>query len=313
MAYDRLSQKAVEASILVWQVVPNGQRWAPYFAAQPTASEKHPLWFLGIMGKDAVSRVVEIVGPTGSGKTWFASRYSRNSSLSGGPAVYRDRWLLTSKDGHARNRRLESITSVVPHVFRRKVGKVLFPEANWRSQLKLVGSEFSDSFLNWCLNSGVNAFSTPAEHIEWAVAFWRVKEVRDYIEWKLQSERKRLCLIDESLAFRPGNGSIELLLDSGWYLQYLEGLPRPGGIILLQCARSDILRNLEERRRSGTLPFRLVSKNLDEIERDIVLQQELTEIIHQFFVTKKVPVLELEAGISLRGQSGSLEDFFNRL
>ena len=259
------------------------------------------------------SKVFEIIGPTGAGKTWLASRLSRSKQVAFQTNIVRDKWLLARRErSDPNNRRVETMLSIVPAQVRGELGKILFQEGNRLYNLSREESVFSNSFLNWCLETGSMAFASPAEQFEWNGLFWRAKEVRDFVEAVTNRRNSTYCVVDESLSFRPGNGSIEALLNSGWYLEYLAGLPYPRGIVALKNRTSNVLDNLERRRQMGTLPRRLIGKGMTEVRRDVEAQQNLVEAITGFYLSEGVPVLELETSPHLRNRLHELGNFLAR-
>jgi thymidylate kinase len=239
-----------------------------------------------------MAKIVELLGPSGVGKSSLYLELQNQWSEDDSWAVYHDLvYRRKGKDLVSLILKIKSLWSKV------SCSDYFWNDGNLKdSQRQFADShpEFMSVLMDLIQNHTKEGFN--GEDKRFLVTFFSLKSIGRLQEVLKREDDKRTCLIDEALLSRI------MHLNSPTFTQdhiedYMSAMPLPDGLIYLNAPADLVLERVHKRVKTSTIHEGLSDHAIREYTENT---QQLMESVIHFLNKKKIPVLRLDAKKSLK-------------
>jgi thymidylate kinase len=234
-----------------------------------------------------MAKIVELLGPSGVGKSSLYLELQNQWSEDDSWAVYHDLvYRRKGKDLVSLILKIKSLWSKV------SCSDYFWNDGNLKdSQRQFADShpEFMSVLMDLIQNHTKVGFN--CEDKRFLVTFFSLKSIGRLQEVLQREDDKRTCLIDEALLSRIMHLNSPSFTESDLET-YLAAMPLPDGLVYLNAPVEVVLERVQKRKKLST-----IHEGLSETEIQLYTEntQHLMEAVINFLNQKNIPVLQLDA------------------
>lgn len=255
-----------------------------------------------------MARIVEIVGPSGIGKSYLYNQLRDEWNEKDKWAVYHD-FRYERKSRHSFSRPeiiyeyLYNLINRVKYIsYKNTGGEQLYHMKKFHEDHMQFVNHTLD-IINRCCRE---FYKKDNRYLATLYFYKSVEELQAILEL---NHDKRICLFDEGLLSRIMHLSSESLTDQDMD-EYLKYMPVPDGIILLKSDSRRIRENIKKRRRVATIHQGL---NDQQLQKYTEKTQYHMEYAARYFREKGVKVMEFNLDAVGSNQIGAIVEALNRI
>lgn len=237
-----------------------------------------------------MGKIVELIGPSGVGKSSLYLELQNQWSKSDSWAVYHD---------FVYRRKERDVTKFFLRV-KSLWGKVFSSDYYWNEgrvkSAQKIFAEDNPEFMSVLMDliHEHSKVGYNGEDKRFLVTFFSLKSIGRLQNALQRKEDNRVCLIDEALISRIMHiNSPTFTKDQ--LRKYITSMPLPDGLIFLNAPVDEVLKRIHKRKTLATIHEGLT---IDEIQELTINTQNLMNKVSSFFNEMNIPVLQLDGTLS---------------